>query len=276
MKPKGEESVALSGALPAPDLGDDDDYDGTEADSAFLPAVPAPLSPMSPVEESVDDDDDGDGGGGAGGEERRAKLAARRALLTRVAALVGVVSVELYVSAMVGPALYNLMQEDAVGSGEPQLMPTLGVFALLTLAVLLLVVALAKPQAAGAKPWPPPLVKLAGSTTLGCYVLHMYFTLPLSLIADGFAAIPGAIGYGVGAAVQLILLLALPLAFQLTIGAGFHRLLMLELKICFKGLAKLAALWQRAAAKICLCSDPRNCRRTKTTPRRTSSGSSWA
>ena len=69
---------------------------------------------------------------------------------------------------------------------------------------------------------------------------------------------------------------SLPLAFQLTIGAGFHRLLMLELKICFKGLAKLAALWQRVAAKICLCSDPRNCRRTKTTPRRTSSGSSWA
>ena len=84
------------------------------------------------------------------------------------------------------------------------------------------------------------------------------------------------VGYGVGAAVQLVLLLALPLAFQLTIGAGFHRLLMLELKICFKGLAKLAALWQRVAAKICLCSDPRNCRRTKTTPRRTSSGSSWA
>ena len=209
----------------------------------------------------MDDDDDGDGGGGAGGEERRAKLAARRAAHAGSGARRRRVR-RLYVSAMVGPALYP-HAEDAVGSGEPQLMPTLGVFALLTLAVLLLVVALAKPQAAGAKPWPPPLVKLAGSTTLGCYVLHMYFTLPLSLIADGFAAIPGAIGYGVGAAVQLILLLALPLAFQLTIGAGFHRLLMLELKICFKGLAKLAALWQRVAAKICLCSDPRNCRHTR-------------
>ena len=65
-----------------------------------------------------------------------------------------------------------------------------------------------------------------------------------------YAAIPGALGYGVGAAVQLLLLLALPLAFQLSLGAAFHRLLMIELKLLFAALARLGRALAAAAAAL--------------------------
>ena len=81
----------------------------------------------------------------------------------RATAVVGLVAIELYQAALLGPRTYYLMQENYAGTYTPALMPTIGVLVLLVLAVILLVVAV------GPDPHPPRLVRLAGSTTLGCY-----------------------------------------------------------------------------------------------------------
>ena len=144
------------------------------------------------------------------------------------AAGVALLAVELINAGSVGPHLYFWMQEDAMGTQTPQLLPTIGVFVMLTLAVFFLLgvaVCVRKPSRA---------VQLAGSTTLGTYVLHMYFTLLLTKLQPNFAAIPSTIQNSTLAiSVQMLFIILTPMAFQLTIGAAFHKLLMLEFRAVF-------------------------------------------
>lgn len=75
-------------------------------------------------------------------------------------------------------------------------------------------------------------------------VLHMYFTLLLTHLQPNFASIPSAIQNTVAAVtVQILLVIVTPLAFQLTIGAAFHKLLMLQ----FRGMFAVARLVVRCA-----------------------------
>ena len=123
-------------------------------------------------------------------------------------------------------------------------MPTLGVLALLVLAVLLLVLAV------GTNPRPPRLVRLAGSTTLGCYVVHMYFTLPLSFASPLAASLPARLGDGVGVLLQVAWVLGVPMAFQLTVGVLGHELLMLEMRVLMRALAIAWRVLRRLSARL--------------------------
>ena len=130
-----------------------------------------------------------------------------------------------------------------MGTYTPQLLPVIGVFFMLSLATLLLLA-----TAAGIRK-PGKLFNLAGSTTLGCYVIHMYFTFPLSILQRNFASIPspdckyepcpGAV------TLQMLFVLATPLVFQLTIGVLFHKLLMLQFKGIFAAASRTHALCSR-------------------------------
>ena len=175
----------------------------------------------------------------AAAREAAARKAAARAKLTRwlvrCAALLGVFAIELAMAGRVGPYLYYWMQEDHDGTGKPQLLPTAAMLVALTAAVVLLTIAASTLKSA------PRAVRLMGSTTLGTYVLHMYFTLPFSMATAAFRTIPHAVGdAGLGVLLQLLLLLLLPVAFQLTLGLAFHRLMMLEFKLVFR-LARVAS-----------------------------------
>jgi len=165
----------------------------------------------------------------------------------RGAAAVALVATEASQAAVMGPATYNLLQQNYVGTYMPQLLPTLGVLALLVFAVACLLVALGSDT-----PRPPRLVRLAGSTTLGCYVVHMYFTLPLSLGSwqTLYASLPERLGYLPGLLVQLAWLLGAPLLFQLSVGAVCHKLLMLEMKLLLAAGGAVARMVARVAACV--------------------------
>ena len=161
----------------------------------------------------------------------------------RLAAVAIVLAVELVQSALLGPRVYAFLQENYMGTYLPQLLPTLEVLVLLTVAVLGLVVAV------GPDPRPPRIIRIMGSTTLGCYVAHMYLTFPLSEISPEIALLPERIGLGVGLVLQLVWLIGVPLLVQLTIGIAFHWLLMIEVK---------ALIWMTELApglviNVCLC-----------------------
>lgn len=157
----------------------------------------------------------------------------RRALYIRIGAAVGLVSVELYQAALLGPHVYDRMQENYMGMYTPAMMPTLGVLVLLMLAVLLLLVAV------GGDPRPPKIIRIAGSTTLGCYISHMYFTIILSLTATTIRSLPERLGNAAGLSAQLLFLFGLPLIYQFTLGIVFHKLLMWEMKYFFGALGQL-------------------------------------
>lgn len=140
----------------------------------------------------------------------------------RGAALLLVVFLELLSVGVVGPQLYEYMQEDFQGTLEPQLLAVLLVFALLSAEVALLAFAIA------GVPW---RLKLLGSTTLGCYMIHFYFSYPVQLVRPQYNSL-ASMGSG-GLALQVLLLLIVPLVFQLTIGAAFHKVLMLEQRAIF-------------------------------------------
>lgn len=143
-----------------------------------------------------------------------------------------------------------------------QLLPLIGIFVMLTAAVLLLLGVAACIQS------PSRALRLAGSTTLGTYVstkhptlypqvtlqqsitwsqvLHYYFTLPLAVLQPHFSKMQSAVGNsGVTLTIQMLLLLLLPIVFQLTIGAAFHKLLMLQ----FRGLFAMANWVTRSYSK---------------------------
>jgi len=142
--------------------------------------------------------------------------------------IVGLVAVELFQSAMLGPRVYDIMQQNYMGTYLPQLLSLLGVLLLLILAVVFLTAAV---SSAGGHRRPLRVVRLAGSTTLGCYVVHMYFTLGLTFAQPMVASLPVNVGSVGGLVVQLLWLFGMPLAFQLTVGVVFHKLLMLEMKL---------------------------------------------
>lgn len=164
-------------------------------------------------------------------------------MMMPLAAAVGLFALELGNAGMVGPRLYGWMQESAGGTRTPQLLPVVGVFAMLSLATLLLLAVAAglhAPSGLGSR-----LVQLAGSSTLGTYVLHMYFTFPLTLLQHAFVAIPGPecketfCPYAL--TIQMALTLLAPIAFQLTLGLAFHKLLMLQYRLAFRLAAAIAA-----------------------------------
>ena len=198
-----------------------------------------PSPPMGKVKPGSSGGSGGSRGGGGGSTHSTHNLSAAAVFadpLARGAALVGLVAVELTQSALLGPGVYNYLQENFAGTYTPQLLPTLGVLVLLVLAVLLLVAAI------GPNPQPPRLVRLAGSTTLGCYVVHMYFTFPLSFASPLVASLPARLGTVPGLLVQLAWMLGMPMLFQLTIGVLGHWLLMWELKLILR---LTAAAWGR-------------------------------
>ena len=142
----------------------------------------------------------------------------------RLSAALCLLVIELVQSAQLGPRTYYYMQENYMGTYTPQLLPTLAVLVLLALAVILLVAAI------GPDPHPPRIIRTMGSTTLGCYVVHMYLTFPLTEASSTIASLPARLGFGTGMAVQLTWLFGLPILVQLTVGVAFHKLLMVEVK----------------------------------------------
>ena len=84
---------------------------------------------------------------------------------------------------------------------------------------------------------------------LGEAVIHLYFTLPLSYSPSLIASLPEYLGDTAGLLVQLAWLLCLPVAFQLTVGIAFHKLLLLEVKLLLaassSSLAVLSSLYER-------------------------------
>ena len=105
--------------------------------------------------------------------QRRASEAAdvqRRAVanvFTRCSALLGLVLLEVWSSGWLGPVVYNLMQQNYMYTGTPQLLPTLGVMAYLVVAVLLTTLF------ASTIKRPPKWLRTMGATTLGTYIFHM-------------------------------------------------------------------------------------------------------
>eukprot|EP00933_Yihiella_yeosuensis_P048665 TRINITY_DN4496_c0_g3_i3.p1 TRINITY_DN4496_c0_g3~~TRINITY_DN4496_c0_g3_i3.p1 ORF type:complete len:837 (+),score=147.54 TRINITY_DN4496_c0_g3_i3:128-2512(+) len=136
---------------------------------------------------------------------------------------------ELLNTGLLGPQLYAYMQEQVLGTSEPRFGELLCVNGLLMLQVALLAMAF---QGL------PRRAKLLGSTTLGCYVIHMYFTYPIMVIRPHFLAIGNSLGLG-GFTMQLVILLALPLLFQVSIGAAFHKVLLFQQRLLFKVFALL-------------------------------------
>jgi len=165
----------------------------------------------------------------------------------RAAALVGLVLIELYNSAVLGPRTYNVLQENFMGTYSVDLLPTLEVLLLLVVAVVCLFAAV------GVEPRPHRLTRLAGSTTLGCYVIHMYFTLALSFSSPHMASLPARIGDTSGLLVQLLWLFGAPLIFQLTIGVMFHKLLMLEMRLVLDGGARFLGRLHRLTGWLFEC-----------------------
>jgi len=146
--------------------------------------------------------------------------------LARLVAFLAFMFCELIFTGLIGPRLYNFLQEDFTGTREPQLLPLLLILVSLMLQVMLLAFALSTLRGR---------LKLLGSTTLGCYMIHMYFTYPLMAMRPSFAFLAS---YGIaGLLAQMLLLLGIPLLFQLTIGAAFHKLLLLQHKAIFHALS---------------------------------------
>jgi len=154
------------------------------------------------------------------------------------AAPVVLLAMELASVGVLGPVIYNYMQEDVLGTLEPQLLPLLLLLLGLAAEVALLALAASRLRRR---------LRLLGSTTLGCYMIHMYFTYPVMLLRPSFDSI-GDLGPG-GFALQLAILLAAPLLFQLTVGAAFHKLLMLEFRALFAAYAWLRARLARPRGK---------------------------
>jgi len=130
------------------------------------------------------------------------------AIIAPVSACLAFLLIELIEAALIGPRLYDWMQQDLMQTQMPQLIPTSTSFALLSLSVLFLLAVVACIRQ------PPAALRRCGSTTLGCYVLHMYFTFPFSLASRSFASLPATLGYTGGFIVQLLLVLLLPIIFQ--------------------------------------------------------------
>ena len=153
--------------------------------------------------------------------------------LLRLCAVLSLVAVEFSQSAILGPWLYFYLQENYMGTHSPQLLPTLFMLVLLVLAILSCVAAI------GADPRPPRIVRLMGSTTLGCYVIHMYLTFPLSHASRHIGELQERLGFEAGLVVQLLWLFGLPLLVQLTLGVLFHKLLVAEVRLLMLLLGRL-------------------------------------
>eukprot|EP00930_Biecheleria_cincta_P017350 TRINITY_DN13823_c0_g1_i1.p1 TRINITY_DN13823_c0_g1~~TRINITY_DN13823_c0_g1_i1.p1 ORF type:complete len:3011 (-),score=468.44 TRINITY_DN13823_c0_g1_i1:78-8618(-) len=142
----------------------------------------------------------------------------------RIAALLLFIFNELLYSGVFGPVTYNYMQEQFAGSHEPRLAELLGICTFLTLQVCLFATALSGMVTRA---------KHLGSTTLGCYASHMYFTVLLMVLRKHFLELGRSLGMS-GVALQLFLVLLLPLLFQATLGVAFHKGLMLQHRLLIR------------------------------------------
>jgi amino acid adenylation domain-containing protein len=140
----------------------------------------------------------------------------------RHAAFIMFIFCEIVLAGIFGPRMYNYMQENAFGTFEPRFVEVSLVFLFLTAQVCILAFSVSGIRVR---------FRRLGSTTLGCYMIHMYFGFPLELVRPHFDAM--ATWGSAGFALQLALVLAVPLLFQATIGVWFHQLLMLEMRFIF-------------------------------------------
>lgn len=138
---------------------------------------------------------------------------------------------------------------ESAGGRLPQFFMVTFILLLLTL----LVVALAFAATGWHKP--PKAVRLMGSTTLGCYVMHWYF-MPITgylnepWAGEGqstFGNLPKHLGATAGFVAQVLVLLGAPMLFQVTLGAAFHKLLLWQ----FKGVVKVGPLLAACARRCC-------------------------
>eukprot|EP01062_Namystynia_karyoxenos_P006368 TRINITY_DN12228_c0_g1_i1.p1 TRINITY_DN12228_c0_g1~~TRINITY_DN12228_c0_g1_i1.p1 ORF type:complete len:2659 (+),score=731.76 TRINITY_DN12228_c0_g1_i1:160-7977(+) len=91
-------------------------------------------------------------------------------------------------------------------------------------------------------------LKLLGSTTLGAYVIHMYFSFLLLLAEPSFASLAR---WGLpGILLQTALLVAVPVAVQLFVGVPFHRSLLQRIRIVTP---PLMAGWRRLTELPAVC-----------------------
>jgi hypothetical protein len=157
--------------------------------------------------------------------------------------LAAAVALEVLDVGVLGSSAYYHMLEEWGGGHTPQLLLCTFIFLLYTAIVFTL--------AAAASGWrrPPRWVRTAGSTTLGCYVMHWYF-MPITgylnepWAGEGrstFGKLPQMLGAEPGLAAQLSILLLAPLAFQLTLGAAFHKAVILQIKALIKVVPMAAA-----------------------------------
>ena len=109
-----------------------------------------------------------------------------------------------------------------------------------------------------------PLVQLAGSSTLGCYISHFYVLLLLNSVYPKYfepiAVPPGGGGDGEVSfsflswgsfILQLLLLLAAPLAYQLTVGAWFDKALVASVRALLAWAPRAGQGCDRACSRAC-------------------------
>jgi hypothetical protein len=150
------------------------------------------------------------------------ELPRRIARATRWCSFVGFLLIELILTGVVGPSLYQTMQDKVAGSFDPPLLDNLGIFAALSASVMFLAYAISGVTTR---------LQTLGSTTLGCYIAHWYL-VPLVPYFERQVSSMNSLGY-LGLIFQVPLLLALPLLIQLSVGVAFHRFLMLEVQAVF-------------------------------------------
>ena len=179
---------------------------------------------------------------------RTALLAAPASRAGRVALFgCAFVLVELLTATSYGAALLPSLQQQVDGHGPP-LLAALAILLLLALSVLLCAAACGF-ALAGRKP--PRLLRLAGSTTLGCYISHRYLLLFYNRFVERWIlSLYGPLGGGGPAlALQLLLSLLLPALYQVTVGPATHWLILLPVRLLLR-LGRLGRLGRRLFRRL--------------------------
>lgn len=177
--------------------------------------------------------------------------------------LVAAVALETLDATVLGSSTYYHILEEWRGrggggsgngeGGSGQRLPQFFMVTFILVLLTLMVVALAFAATGWRKP--PKAVRLMGSTTLGCYVMHWYF-MPITgylnepWAGEGqstFGNLPKHLGATAGFVVQVVVLLGAPMLFQMTLGAAFHKLLLWQ----FKGVVKVGPLLAACARRCC-------------------------
>ena len=90
-----------------------------------------------------------------------------------------------------------------------------------------------------------------GSTTLGCCMIHNYFGFPLEFLRPYLDSL--ANWDSPSFALYLVLVFAVPLLLQATIGIWFHQLFMLELRLIFCACSTGSYVYNSGTSPLYVC-----------------------